>query len=269
MKKILILLSLALTMAGCTKINDGYVGIGIGRSNGEIPDQPILSGWTQTITKEVIEVSTRNIILNINANPTTKENGLMKSFDVRVNYGINPQTAPFIYKSEKASHTITEDGDIYLLGKYVDILARSAISDTISQYDAMQINQNRNEIEIKIKNSIIAKLKAAGKLKYLNINEVNVVTVEPPQFIIDSVQRIIKSENERQVKENELKIAKLEQEKMEILAKQANEQYINLVEADAKKTSAEALKTAAEKGNLITYIVPNNFTSLGNMNHNK
>lgn len=257
--KAALVVSMAIGLANCTRVDDGQIGIAKSRGNGEIADQYISQGWTQTLTKEVIQVSTRNIIVNINATPVVSEGIAMSKFEAKVNYGIVPQTAPFIYKTEKNQHKVTEDGDVYLLGEYVELMARSAISDVVRNYPAMMVNTKRDQIEREIKEALIAKLEAKGKLKYVNINEVNLIAIDPPQSIKDSVEKIVRTENEKKSMENEVEKARLEKEKNEILASSSGKQYVDLLNAQSNLNFSEAAKIAASKGQFMPMLVPHGF----------
>ena len=266
-KGVLLAVLLGTTMVGCSRVDDGYVGISKGRFSGTIDEQPLEQGMHQTITQNIVEVSTRNIVIPIVATPVIKENIPMGKFEVRINYGINSQYAPHIYKTESAQNMVNENGDVFLLGKYIEYIAGSAISDVVSKYGAMEVNNNRDKIEADIKTLIIKKLTESKKNKYVNINEVNILNVEPPKTIVASVENIIRTQNELEAKTNEVATARKEQEKMEILAKQADSQYIQLTNAQANMAMAEAMKISASKGELMTVLVPHGFN--GNMTVSK
>ena len=254
-------------MVGCSRVDDGYVGISKGRFSGSINDQPLDQGLHQTLTQTITEVSTRNIVIPIIATPVIKENIPMGKFEVRVNYGVNSQYAPHIFKTESAQNMVNDNGDVFLLGKYIEYIAGSAISDVVSKYGAMEVNNNRDKIESDIKTVIVKKLTESKKIKYVNINEVNILNVEPPKTIVASVENIIRTQNELEAKTNEVATARKEQEKMEILAKQADSQYIQLTNAQANMAMAEAMKISANKGQLMTVLVPHGFN--GNMTVSK
>ena len=114
---------------------------------------------------------------------------------------------------------------------------------------------------------MIAKLEANGKLKYVNINEVNLVAVDPPQSIKDSVEKIVRTENEKKSMQNEVEKARLEKEKNEILASSSGKQYTDLLEAQANLNFSEAAKIAASKGQFMPMLVPHGFN--GNINVSK
>lgn len=268
MKKLLVGLVIATTtLVGCTRVDDGYVGIQKSSGSGEISDQIVTQGWTQTLTKDVIQASTRNLIIDVSAKPIVKEGIAMSSFEAKVNYGIVPQMAPMIYRNEKNQHIVTKDGDLYLLGDYVEKMSKSAIADVVRNYAAMEVNNKRDIIEKQIKQTLIAKLEANGKLKYVNINEVNLVAVDPPQSIKDSVEKIVRTENEKKSMQNEVEKARLEKEKNEILASSSGKQYTDLLEAQANLNFSEAAKIAASKGQFMPMLVPHGFN--GNINVSK
>lgn len=268
MKKLLVgLVIAATTLVGCTRVYDGYVGIQKSSGSGEISDQIVTQGWTQTLTKDVIQASTRNLIIDVSAKPIVKEGIAMSSFEAKVNYGIVPQMAPMIYRNEKNQHIVTKDGDLYLLGDYVEKMSKSAIADVVRNYAAMEVNNKRDIIEKQIKQTLIAKLEANGKLKYVNINEVNLVAVDPPQSIKDSVEKIVRTENEKKSMQNEVEKARLEKEKNEILASSSGKQYTDLLEAQANLNFSEAAKIAASKGQFMPMLVPHGFN--GNINVSK
>ena len=138
----------------------------------------------------------------------------------------------------------------------------------ISKYKALEVNDNRQVIEDQIKKSVNIKLKAQGKDRFVQVNEINIINVVPPQSITKSSERIVQTENELKAKQNELEleIAQVEQEKMAVLAKQADGQYINLINAEANKMQAEALLVAAKAGTLNTMVVvPDSIKALGNI----
>lgn len=266
MKKLIIVgLSSAVIFTGCSRITDADVGIRQTFS-GEIEDGVLSQGLHQTVVGDVIKVSKRNLVLNVEAQPIVIEKIPMQTFQMKVNYGIVPENAAIAYKTEKAQHIITEDGDVYLLGQYVQYVANSAVNDVVSKYKALEVNDNRAKIEIEIKDAINQKLKAQSKDKFVKVNEINILKVSPPQSILNSSLAIVNSQNALKTKQNELETAKVETEIKRVLAENASEKYVDLLRAEAEKTKAEAMLKAAEKGTLNSMvIVPDKFTSLGNV----
>lgn len=266
MKKFLtsVMVAAALVFTGCTKVPDGYTGI---RStfSGEIKEEPLTQGWHQSVIDDIVLVSSRNIVRDISTTPMVSEKIPMDVFAVKVNYGVNPVKAPYIYKTEKAQHIQTEDGDVYLMAKYVDFITTSAVNDVVSGYKALEVNDKRTEIEGKIKDAIVSKLKHEQKADFLNINAVNVINVKPPKSVIESSIAIVNSQNALQTKINEVEIAKQESIRMAELSKQSDTAYIDLLQAQATKTKADALLVAATKGSVSVWVIPDGVTGVGNL----
>lgn len=249
-----------LTLSGCTRLDDGYVGISKGRMSGEIEPKILTTGWKQVLTQDITKVSTRNIIINVSERPVIKEGIPMDKFQIKVNYGIVPEFAPFIYKSESNQHLINpENDDLYLLGGYVETIASASIKDVVTKYSAMDVNTQREQIEKEIKDQMALRLTQKGKAKYVNINEINILTVEPPKSIVTSVEAIIKTENDKKAKVNEVETAKLERERMQILSQSSGKQFNELLNAQANDKMATALLESAKQGKLMPILVPHGF----------
>ena len=264
MKKLLIAaIAVATLVSGCTRVTDTDVGIRQTFS-GEIEDVVISQGLHQVAIGDVIKVSKRNLVIQVDTQPIVSEKVPMASFQAKVNYGIVPENAAIAYKTEKAQHITTKDGDVYLLGQYVNYVANSAINDVVSKYKALEVNDNRSKIEQEIKSQINTKLKDQGKDKFVKVNEINILKVSPPQSIVNSSLAIVNSQNALKTKQNELEVAKVEQEVKRVLAENASEKYVDLLRAESEKIKAEAMLEAAKKGTLNTMVVvPEKFTSLG------
>ena len=264
---LLIIIFLIVLSRSFTRITDADTGIRQTFS-GEIEDTVLGQGLHQTLIGDVIVVSKRNLVLNVESQPIVIEKIPMQDFQLKVNYGIVPENAAIAYKTEKAQHIVTEDGDVYLLGQYVQYVANSAINDVVSKYKALAVNDNRATIETEIKNSINLKLKAQGKDRFVKVNEINILKVSPPKSILDSSLAIVNSQNALKTKQNELETARVETEIKRVLAENASDKYVDLLRAEAEKTKAEALLKAAESGTLNTMvIVPDKFTSIGSTKH--
>lgn len=258
---------LSLALSACSdypmsKVTDAEVGIRQTFS-GEIEDKVLTQGWQQTVVGDVVKVSKRNLVLDVAANPMVVEKVPMGDFAIRVNYGIVAENAAVAFKEEKAQHLV-KDGETYLLGSYVSTVAGSAIQDVVSKYKALEVNDNRSKIEGELREAINAKLKAANKDRFVRVNEINIMQVQPPQSIINSSLAIVNSQNALKTKQNELETAKVETEVKRVLAENASEKYIDLQRAEAELIKSQALLKAAEKGTLNTMvIVPEKFSALG------
>lgn len=257
--------AISIAMSACspvTKVTDAEVGIRETFS-GEIEDKVLTQGFHQVVVGDVIKVSKRNLVLTVDTNPITVEKVPMAAFRTKINYGIVSSNAAEAYKTEKGQH-IQEEGETFLMGKYIQDITDASVQTAVSKFKALEVNDNRTEIEAAIKAELNKRLKLAGKDRFATVNEVNILRVQPHASIVNSSLAIVNSQNALKTKQNELETAKVETEVKRVLAENASSKYIDLQRAEAELTKAQALKIAAEKGTLNTMVVvPEKFTSLG------
>lgn len=260
-----LLIATSVAMTACSpysRVTDAEVGIRETFS-GEIEDKILQQGLHQTVIGDVIKVSKRNLVMQVNTNPITQEKVPMAAFVTKINYGIVPDNAAIAFKTEKAQHLIVE-GETFLMGKYIQDITDASVQTAVSKYKALEVNDNRTDIEAAIKTELNKRLKLAGKDKFVVVNEVNVLKVQPHSSIVASSLAIVNSQNALKTKQNELETAKVETEVKRVLAENASTKYIDLQRAEAELTKAQALKIAAEKGTLNTMVVvPEKFSSIG------
>lgn len=254
---------------GCSRVTDAEVGVKTTIS-GEIVENAQTQGIYFPWFYDLEKFSTRNIILNVSARPIV-ENVPMEGMLIRVNYSIKPELAPEMWKTQKGQHlTVQGDGgegskEVFLMGSYVDMIAKNAMMDVVKGYKALEVNEKRSEIEPLLKKKIVDTIEAQGRSKYVNISEVNMITAQPPQSVVQSAQRYLTSLNDLKTKQNEVQIAKEESERLKALASQSDAQTIDYLKAQSEATRAEAFKIMAENKSVSkVLIVPENFTSLGN-----
>lgn len=257
------LLASAMSLTGCyDRVTDAEVGVKTTMS-GVIQEGAVRQGVYFPITYDLDKFSTRNIILNVSGQPIV-ENVAMDGMSIKVSYSIKPELAPVMWRDEKSQHKVV-DGEVFLMGSYVEMVAKNAMLDVVKNYKALEVNDKRSEIEPLIKAKIVDTVTKQGRLKYLNINEVNIINATPPASVTASAKRFLTSQNDLKTKQNEVQIAKEESERLKALASQADSQTIQYLKAQSEATRAEAFKVMAENGSVQkVLIVPENFTSLGN-----
>lgn len=262
----------AVSMTGCgfyERVTDAEVGVKTTWS-GTIEDQALEQDVYFPITYDLRKFSIRNLILDVSDTPIV-ENVPMDGMQIRVNYSIKPELAPEMWKREKGQHLVRgggegdEEKETFLMGGYVTLISKNAMTDVVKGYKALEVNEKRSEIEPKIKAKIIQTAKAEGRDKYININSVNIMTAKPPASVVDSAKRYLTSLNDLKTKQNEVQIAKEESDRLKALASQADSQTVQYMKAQAEATRADAYMIMAKNNSVQkVVIVPENFTSLGN-----
>ena len=259
--KLSIIAAAVISMTGClTRIQTGEVGVRVDASK-QIQGAELMPGsWNQTVVGEVLTFPTKDITVQLdNKTPMTADNSALADFDITIVYGINPTSVAELYSTKsKAFHAYDEkEKDTYLMYNYIGTLVNNAAYKVIRKYTNLQVADARMQIEQEIKDSVMEQLKTEKLDAAISLTVVQVRNILPNAAILASATELVKSVNDLKIKENEVKAAKLEAERMAALAQNSG-QSIAYMEAQAKVTIAEAVKA----GKVQTIIIPSNMTSL-------
>lgn len=257
--KLIVLLGLFVAV-GCTRIETGEMGIRIGFDK-QISTGELLPGsFNQTIIGSVLTFPVKDVSVRVeDMTPLAKDNSTMKDFDALVIYNINPQSVSELYVSKNRSFHSQHDGDIYLMYNYVHQAARNAIYKSARKYDALDMNDNRQAIEMEVKELMIRSLADEKLDGSVTISQVLVRVILPADSVVASANELVRAKNEYKQKEVEVQTAKKEAER--IAALNANKGAIEYMGAMANMKIAEAI--AAGKVN--TIIVPLDFKGMINI----
>jgi len=251
----LVIATIALT--GCMRvIPTGEVGLRVDMSNQVQATELSPGSWNQILVGKVLTFPVREIPVAVNdRHPLTADNSAMGDFDVTVVYSVNPSSVSDLYSTKsKAFHSVDHDGDIQLMHNYIETLIVNAENVAVREYKSLEIADNREKIEQSIRAHIEKELVNEKLGNSLTINAVQIRSAIPNQAILDSATTYVKSQNELKIKENEVKLAKLESERMAALAANST-QSIAYMNAQANLKVAEGI--AAGKVN--TIVVPMDF----------
>ncbi len=248
------------SLSACSVIETGKVGVRKGFDN-QIQKEELLPGsFNQTFIGDVLSFPVKDVQVNVgDLTPLASDNSTIKDFDLQVIYSINPSSVAELYiEKNNGFHAQTEDGDTLLLYNYVGQLARNAAYKVARQYESLKMADNRAEIEQKVRQEIIAQLRAEKLDGAVDISQVLVRSITPADSIVASANALVRAQNENKQKEVEVKTAKLEAER--IAALNANAGATKYMEATAIVTIAEAVK----EGKVNTIIVPYDFQGIVN-----
>lgn len=260
-KKFVALVLAAVVMSGCTRIETGEIGLRIDASK-QIQGTELQPGsFNQTIIGEVLTFPVRDIAVSLeNKNPLTRDNSALGDLDVTAIYALNPASVSDLWTKQSRSFHTSKDGDILLMHGYMSTLVNNAVYKAVREYDALQVNDKRAEIEEKIKQNTNDTLRQAGLDTSIALGTVQVRAIMPAQSIIDSANAVVRAQNELRVKETEVKIATKEAERMAALA-QNSTQSIAYMNAQAGLMIAEGIKA----GKVQTIVVPSDFKGMVNV----
>lgn len=254
-----ILVIAALGTTACTRIETGEVGVRVNASKqiegAELP----AGGFYQTLIGSVLTFPVKDIAASLeNKTPMTADNSPLADFDITVVYGLNPNSVADLYSTKSKSFHSEDKGDIYLMQNYMQTLVNNASYKVIREYKSLEVADNRAKIENQIREVVNAELKEQKLDTAINLTVVQVRNILPNAEILKSATDYVKSQNALKIAENEVKLAKLESERMAALANNSN-QSIAYMQAQATLN----LSNAALQGKINTILIPHGMTMFG------
>lgn len=258
-KSVLTMLILAsFGMIACERITTGEVGVRVGFDKQIKPGELLPGSFNQTLIGEVITFPVKdvNVVLE-NMTPVARDNSTMKDVDAVVVYNINSQQVAELYSTKnRAFHAIGKE-DTYLMYNYIVQNARNAIYKAARKYDALDMADNRSEMENFIKEEIIRNLSEEKLDGSITISQVLIRNVVPADSVTASANDLVRAKNELKQKEVEVKTAEAEARRMQALSNQSASS-IAYMNAQAALNISEGIKN----GKVQTIVVPANFNAL-------
>ena len=257
-QKLLAVAVLAVAATGCTRVQTGDVGVRIGWDK-QIQQGELMPGsFNQTLIGDVLMFPVKNVNATVeDLNPVAKDNSTMKDFDLVVVYNINPTQVSEIYSSMNRGFHAMEHGEIYLMYTYIQQVAKNAVYKSAREYEALTMNDHRQDMEESVKTHIQHSLKDEKLDGVITVSQVLIKNILPADTVVASANELVKAKNELQRKEVEVQTAKKEAERMNALANQST-QSIAYMQAQAALNISEGIKN----GKVQTIVVPANFNAL-------
>lgn len=260
MKKIaaIFLVALSTIFAGCTRIETGEVGLRIGFDKQIKSDELTPGSLNQTLIGDVLTFPVKDVAVDVaNLTPLAKDNSTMKDFDATVIYSINPKSVSELWTEKAKSFHVEHKGDTFLMFNYVHQTARNAAYKAARDYEALEMNDKRTDIELKMKELITKTFADEGLGSAISIVQVQVRSIMPADAVVHSANELVRAKNELKQREVEVKTAEAEARRMAALANQSSSS-IAYMNAQAALNISEGVKN----GKVTTIIVPSNFTAL-------
>lgn len=253
------ILAAAVLATGCTRIETGEVGVRVGFDKQVKPGELLPGSFNQTMIGDVLTFPVKdvNVVLE-NMTPVAKDNSTMKDFDAVVVYNINPSQVSELYSTKnKSFHATAKDGDTFVMYNYIVQNARNAVYKAARKYDALDMADNRADMETFVKEEIIRNLAEEKLDGAINISQVLIRNVVPADSVVASANDLVRAKNELKQKEVEVKTAEAEARRMAALANNSANS-IAFMQAQAMLNISEGIKN----GKVQTIVVPSNFTAL-------
>jgi regulator of protease activity HflC (stomatin/prohibitin superfamily) len=260
MKRIftLSILAAAVLATGCTRIETGEVGVRVGFDK-QVQSGELLPGsFNQTLIGDVLTFPIKDVNVSLeNMTPVAKDNSTMKDLDAVVVYNINPQQVSELYATKNKAFHAEFKGDTYVMYNYIVQNARNAIYKAARKYEALDMADNRGEMEKFIQDEIVRNLAEEKLDGTIMISQVLIRNVLPADSVVESANALVRSKNELKQKEVEVKTAEAESRRMAALANNSGAS-IQFMQAQAMLNISEGIKN----GQVQTIVVPSNFNAL-------
>lgn len=254
-------LGLAILATGCTRIETGEVGVRVGFDKQVKPGELLPGSFNQVLIGDVLTFPVKdvNVVLE-NMTPVAKDNSTMKDLDAVVVYNINQNQVAELYSTKNKSFHAEFKGDTFVMYNYIVQNARNAIYKAARKYEALDMADNRTDMENFIKDEMIRNLAEEKLDGSIVISQVMIRNVVPADSVVASANDLVRAKNELKQKEVEVKTAEAEARRMAALANNSSSS-IAFMNAQAQLTIAEAIKA----GKVNTIVIPSNLTMLGNI----
>lgn len=253
----LIAAAVALTSA-CTRIETGEVGVRVGFDKQVKPGELLPGSFNQVLVGDVLTFPVKDVNVTLeNMTPVAKDNSTMKDLDAVVVYNINQNQVAELYSTKNKSFHAEHKGDTYVMYNYIVQNARNAIYKAARKYEALDMADNRTDMENFIKEEITRNLAEEKLDGSITISQVMIRNVVPADSVVASANELVKAKNELKQKEVEVKTAEAESRRMAALANNSASS-IAFMNAQAALNISEGIKN----GKVQTIVVPSNMTSL-------
>ena len=261
MKTSMKLLAIALVVAAlpaCTRIETGEVGLRVGFDKQVKNDELLPGSFNQTIVGDVMTFPVKDVNVKLDdMTPIAKDNSTMKDFDAIVIYNLNQAQVAELYNTKSKAFHVKHDGDTYLMFNYIYNAARNAVYKEARKYDALDMADARQQMEVAIREQIQKTLVEEKLDGAITVSQVLVRNIVPADSVVESANALVRAKNEYKQKEVEVQTAKKEAERMQALSNQGS-QSIAYMNAQAALNISEGIKN----GKVQTIVVPSNMTGL-------
>lgn len=251
-------LGLVVFATGCTRIETGEVGVRVGFDKQVKPGELEPGSFNQTIIGDVLTFPYKDVNVTLdNMTPVAKDNSTMKDLDAVIVYNLNKNQAAELYSTKNKSFHAEHKGDTYLMYNYIVQNARNAIYKAARKYEALEMADNRENMENFIKEEMVRNLAEEKLDGSIMITQVMIRNVLPADTVVASANELVRAKNEKTRKEVEVETAKLEAQRMAALANNSASS-IAFMQAQAALNISEGIKN----GKVQTIVVPANFNAL-------
>jgi regulator of protease activity HflC (stomatin/prohibitin superfamily) len=209
--KLSVVAAAVVALSACTRIETGEVGVRVGFDKQVKPGELLPGSFNQTLVGEVLTFPIKDVNVTLdNMTPVAKDNSTMKDFDAVVVYNINPSQVAELYSTKNKAFHAEFKGDTYVMYNYIVQNARNAIYKAARKHEALDMADNRTDMENYIKEEIIRNLAEEKLDGSITISQVLIRNIVPADSVVASANDLVRAKNELKQKEVEVKTAEAE-----------------------------------------------------------
>lgn len=263
MKHIIVVAAILLT--ACTQVDTGNVGVEA--TFGQVKPESLPPGVYQTITKRIIEVSAKEIPIEVsNLTPKARDNVTLQDVDLTIYFKIDPAKAALIYTRYSGDMVkLEKSDDMALASGLVTRVAREATYKAFAKISASEAHTKRTEIAANIRSLMQEEIDSDAGKGWIQVTNVLVRNIVTDPRLEESIKQAAAVEFQIRQKNQEIELAKSEAERKKIEAE--GEAKANRIIADSLSPTLvelrriEAMAQFAKAGTH-TVVVPSNTTPL-------
>lgn len=259
--KLMVVSFVVLMMAACGRIDTGHTGVRTSWDK-QVQTQVVTPGFYVAVTSDVDQYVTSEITFKLeNETPQTKDKTYLKDLDATYLWQVTARDLPGLVTQYKNRTFVDKDGNRYPMGIFVDTVMQRSLAQAVGDYDALDANQHRTEIENATVKNATAILAGEGLAHDIVIKKVMISKIIIDPRLQDSVIRNVTALKDNQTKDTEIDTARKEAKRMSALADNANNPaYIAILNAQSNMKIAEGIAN----GRVNTIVVPSDFKGIVN-----
>ena len=260
MKKIMFALLAATSLAACSQIDTGNMGVEA--TFGQIKEQPLVPGVYFTLFKTVWEINTKEFGLELNdLQPKAHDNVTMTDVDVTVYYKPNPMQVPKIMTKYAGDVSRLNNGDYVVGANLINRMAREAVYNAFAKFNASEMHLKRTDIANSVRESLQKEIDSDAGNGMFEITNVMVRNVVTDPRLEEAIKQSAEVEFAIRKKQQELELARSEAARKKVEAE--GEATANKIISDSLSPALielrriESMNTFAKTGTH-TVILPQN-----------
>ena len=218
MKKIMLALLVASTLAGCSQIDTGNTGVE--STFGQVKEQTLPPGVYFTLFKTVYEVSTKEIGLELNdMQPKAKDNITMTDVDITIYYRTNPAQVAKIMTKYAGDMQWSRNNDAYVVGYgLMGRMSREAAYTAFTSHIASEMHIRRADIAVAIRETLQKEIDADAGKGMFEITNVLIRNIVTDPRLEEAIKQSAEVEFAVRKKQQELALAQAEANRKKIEA---------------------------------------------------